>query len=1107
MSGLEALGVACNIFQVISFTHESISLCKRVYRDGSPCPSLSENSALLGTFSNQIQNLAPPTKAKWSKDEQQLVDVASRCQKLATDLQEEINFIVGQVKQGSLATTLKIAAKTNWRKRRLDTLEKKLGDVQKLMETGLLVRICTKIDVYSLSVESLDKRLEYFIEQYKNGQRTLSGLVSRETLDTRAHITSELTRTEATIKQHVSDEARRSETAIYGHVSDVAKESSTRICTEIQGIRLDSRIVAQRDRLLDSLKFPGMNERYNQVSENYETTFRWVLEEGSEEEEEESNEEDIINGVSKARWDSFPAWLRSDGTVYWISGKPGSGKTTLLKYLKLHSETTNLLSFWNPGALVISHFFWRPGSAMQKNIKGFLCSILYQVIKAHEAAVNYVLRTYNGIGLKDSDTDWSIREARNVLMGVVQHMKTPIFFFIDGIDEIETQEGIYDLLGIMDDLKQVSHMKMCLSSRPEKFLQDRFHDYPQLHIHNLTVEDLCNYTFGSIRLPTVDSTDLNQWEKQQIVQSLVEKADGVFLWLVLAVNSINRGLSNGDGYDILSQRIDSLPGDLVALYQDMWARMNDDRGFYRKQAALYFNIIIACNNFFPKYAIADRPKSCLAPDISILEMAFAAAPPDDDFFSAKAAISAETLVKQCENVEKSVRVCCAGFIEIIESPATRGRYRESEFKDIEFNRLLPYTFGEKTIRFVHRTAFDFMVDTAEGQEILEYNTTPPLMLELNIIKANLAVRQVFLLGGLEDRTMWGQDIICGWVETTILDDLWHIIDKVEGNKKLESEAQLLIGLCERVYIMAQPYEAEWRQCSDYFLVQAAAYNLGDYVPHALTARHATDSFKGDILWHACGETLFFLTPSKMKLIRRLLALGCDPHARRISSLGPGDQGVDESAFSHFLKTIMCIFRRFDHKPHVKFSMLYTEEVRKTIDAFICHGASIDVTVCLAFEVLENKGNWVDMSYCSSMDVWDYGIMGPSSCLVEFPAGFLIEAVLNKLDILRTNEGNGLLDTEYESSVCNSVEDVGLAGSRVIALLDFSCRGGSHLKVTQQDSQYLAIALESWLREGRRNSAAYITAVDRWREVCERSERAINIGTTLAEFGYKLLRPL
>lgn len=140
MTGLETLAVVCSIFQVISFGRETISLCKKVYRTGSSVdPELAENAVFLDRISSQIHE--PDTANVPSRDDQQLYDILKKCQAASRDLQEEVGFITGHAKKGSLASSLKIAAKTNWRKRRLETLERKLGDIQKLVEAGLLVRI------------------------------------------------------------------------------------------------------------------------------------------------------------------------------------------------------------------------------------------------------------------------------------------------------------------------------------------------------------------------------------------------------------------------------------------------------------------------------------------------------------------------------------------------------------------------------------------------------------------------------------------------------------------------------------------------------------------------------------------------------------------------------------------------------------------------------------------------------------------------------------------------------------------------------------------------------------------------------------------------------
>ncbi|KAH8680567.1 hypothetical protein BX600DRAFT_946 [Xylariales sp. PMI_506] len=49
MAGLEILAAVCSIFQVISFSHETVTLCKKIYRTGSGVtPELTENAVILG---------------------------------------------------------------------------------------------------------------------------------------------------------------------------------------------------------------------------------------------------------------------------------------------------------------------------------------------------------------------------------------------------------------------------------------------------------------------------------------------------------------------------------------------------------------------------------------------------------------------------------------------------------------------------------------------------------------------------------------------------------------------------------------------------------------------------------------------------------------------------------------------------------------------------------------------------------------------------------------------------------------------------------------------------------------------------------------------------
>lgn len=140
MSGLETLSLVCSIFQVVSFARETITLCKAVYQGRSPDDCLHENAESLVALSAEIQQHYQG-KRPLAAAERQLSFLASKCEAAARSLGEEVGFLTGHKAKGSLAATLRVAVKTNWRKKRLETLEKTLHTYQKTLETHLFASV------------------------------------------------------------------------------------------------------------------------------------------------------------------------------------------------------------------------------------------------------------------------------------------------------------------------------------------------------------------------------------------------------------------------------------------------------------------------------------------------------------------------------------------------------------------------------------------------------------------------------------------------------------------------------------------------------------------------------------------------------------------------------------------------------------------------------------------------------------------------------------------------------------------------------------------------------------------------------------------------------
>jgi len=61
---------------------------------------------------------------------------------------------------------------------------------------------------------------------------------------------------------------------------------------------------------------------------------------------------------------------------------------------------------------------------------------------------------------------------------------------------------------------------------------------------------------------------------QDLVKEIVEKAAGVFLWVVLVVRSFKEGIANADTISILTKRLRGLPSDLEKFFEHMLSQVD-----------------------------------------------------------------------------------------------------------------------------------------------------------------------------------------------------------------------------------------------------------------------------------------------------------------------------------------------------------------------------------------------------------------------------------------------------------------------------------------------------------------------------------------------------
>ncbi|RSL63529.1 hypothetical protein CEP54_005139 [Fusarium duplospermum] len=447
--------------QTITFTGETISLCRKIYNNGRPDPSLNDYSLELSKISWTLRDNLNRGSGVLSSDDLALRDIAEKCLEVTNKLTQEMQNLSPQNGQKGVRTSIQLGFKTLLRKPRLQQLETSLTNIQSAMNTRLLVRTLDRVDASTIEQQDAitDSRriLQETIHRYSSKNENKLHQIAQGNVETRDQLIQAIHNAQSRMEAHIKSESLKNTELVQTHIAAVTKSTRVQV-GEFQKWKDKQAEDIAYEQLLRSLKFENMEERKNQITDSYPETCRWIFEEPSEEPSEESDvsdegyppserteeETDIDNNSvpsfspsarferRKRPWDSFVDWLKFKDPIYWISGKPGSGKSTLMKFVSSNPKTRTYLNKWQPGVRILSHYFWKAGSEMQKSLKGLLCSLVYQIFyQNRQVAWAYLCKTRE----KPSSTaDWDTKKLETLLLNCISNSTSGICVFIDGLE-------------------------------------------------------------------------------------------------------------------------------------------------------------------------------------------------------------------------------------------------------------------------------------------------------------------------------------------------------------------------------------------------------------------------------------------------------------------------------------------------------------------------------------------------------------------------------------------------------------------------------------------------------------------------------------------------
>ncbi|KAL9627946.1 MAG: hypothetical protein Q9164_007443, partial [Protoblastenia rupestris] len=340
------------------------------------------------------------------------------------------------------------------------------------------------------------------------------------------------------------------------------------------------------------------------------------------------------------------------------------------------------------------------------------------------------------IAIHDNQTPvWTRKRLESSLKFAIHKISRPICLFIDGLDEFDEDET--DLILLIDALKSRPSVKICLSSRPLQAFRNAFKDSPQLKLQDLTRQDINIYVEDRLHdAPRMKQLlQDNSQRGKRLIGDVIDKAEGVFLWVTLAVKILLRGLGNKDDWDTMEKRLDLLPKGIENLYTHMWNRLGEDQKIYHEEAALYFRLILEEEMSLLPFVIATK-KSLQS---KLLD--FKVALPETD-----------VIISMCKDAEIHVLTRCGGLLEVDhpdENMSTEdlsdGDISDEDISDedtpdesISDDYKILASFDSPTkVRFLHRTARDFLVNTKEGQAILGHRPPPASSISVILLKSGL----------------------------------------------------------------------------------------------------------------------------------------------------------------------------------------------------------------------------------------------------------------------------------------------------------------------------------------------------------------------------------
>lgn len=292
-------------------------------------------------------------------------------------------------------------------------------------------------------------------------------------------------------------------------------------------------------------------------------------------------------------------------------------------------------------------------------------------------------------------------------------------FFIDGLDEFSGDHGALILMFL--ELVQNPNIKIVLSSRPDQKFDRAFGSGAMLKLQDLTKADIKMFvsdkllSYPRVKLMAAQEPwSISEGTISNLIDNIVGKSDGVFLWVDLAVKDQIKGIDDEDSLEQLKERLRILPAGLEDLYAHMLTRIDK---VHRKEAAWFLQIALS---FLEDWTLMDP---------SLLDYTLAVYEWLDRDLGSLANFPSQDVINRCQPTRRRITTTCAGLLEV------------HHFDPSDCQATNP---EQLRVMFLHRTVADFFTSSKQGKGFMNTNSTPDR--NVYVVRAKVLVAEVRMLG-------------------------------------------------------------------------------------------------------------------------------------------------------------------------------------------------------------------------------------------------------------------------------------------------------------------------------------------------------------------------